>query len=118
MNNQDSQNPRIDPALLTATEIQWLLGTKEVNGSYSRKMRSVINKKLQTFYSLEAPLLAKHGFNVTIGSNAATANGNAQEAKTAQSEGSVNLAIIERENSPRRDSDPRPKVYETFALPG
>jgi hypothetical protein len=23
-----------------------------------------------------------------------------------------------REESPRRDSDPRPKVYETFALPG
>jgi hypothetical protein len=67
----------IQPALLTRSEIDWLLGNKEVSKLYERKLRYSIKKKIETLTELEIPLLAGRGFNVTTYGNGVTANGNA-----------------------------------------
>ena len=67
----------IQPALLTRSEIDWLLGNKEVSKLYERKIRYSIKKKIETLTELEIPLLVDRGFNVTTYSNGVTANGNA-----------------------------------------
>lgn len=111
---------KLDPALLTKTELEWLLGNVQVSNGYERKMRHAINRKIQTFVKLEIPLLMEKGFDVTANGNAVTTGSNATNdlvAKTGQSEGRVNYETIS-EKSPKRDLNPRPKVYETFALPG
>ena len=76
--NADDASPKIRPALLTQSEIDWLLGQKEVSNAYERKLRHDINRKLQTLSRLELPLLSGRGFavDVTAGSNAVTANCN------------------------------------------
>ncbi len=47
----------IQPALLTRTEIGWLLGNVKVSKSYEYRIRSDIRKKIKTFTELELPLL-------------------------------------------------------------
>ena len=47
------------PALLTRTEIEWLLGELKVSKTYEYRMKSDIRKKLRTFSELELPLLLK-----------------------------------------------------------
>jgi len=49
-------------ALLTRSEIEWLLGNRQLSKSYERKMRAVLNKKVRTWEHLERPLLEAHGF--------------------------------------------------------
>jgi hypothetical protein len=66
----------IKPALLTRSEIDWLLGNKEVSKLHERKIRYSIKKKIETLTELEIPLLVDRGFNVTTCSNGITANGN------------------------------------------
>ena len=51
----------IEPALLTRTEIKWLLDKIEVQKAYEYRMKSDIKKKLKTFTELELPLLIKQG---------------------------------------------------------
>jgi hypothetical protein len=48
--------------LLTRSEIEWLLGKRQLSKHYERKMRAVLNKKLQTWEQLERPLLEARGF--------------------------------------------------------
>ena len=69
----------IQPALLTRSEIDWLLGNKEVSKLYERKIRYSIKKKIETLTELEIPLLMHRGFNVTTYSNTVTTGGNAAE---------------------------------------
>ncbi len=114
-------------ALLTRTEVEWLLGKAQLSKQHEYRIKSNIRKKLQTFEKFELPLIiAKSGLLPT----AKTYYGliaNSQQlitgsqtvdylvAKTVQSEGRVNREVKEEENSsPRRDSDPRPKVYENL----
>lgn len=54
---------RTNRALLTRTELNWLLG-KECNISVSHeyKIKSQIKKKLRILSSLEIPLLVKKGY--------------------------------------------------------
>jgi hypothetical protein len=60
-------------ALLTKSEIEWLLGKRQVSRQYERKMCAVLNKKLRTWEQLERPLLEAHGFlAATISSSGAT----------------------------------------------
>ena len=47
----------LKPALLTRTEIEWLLGKKEVSKAYGYYLRHSIKEKLQTLVELELPLL-------------------------------------------------------------
>ena len=62
----------IEPALLTRSEIEWLLGNKQVSKLYERKIRHSIKKKIQTLTELEIPLLLDRGFNITTYSNCVT----------------------------------------------
>ena len=60
-------------ALLTRSEIEWLLGKRQLSKSYERKMRAVLNKKVRTWEQLERPLLEAHGFlAATISSSGIT----------------------------------------------
>src|SRR5215208_1271110 len=71
-----SSMSEIQPALLTRSEIEWLLGNKRVSKLYERKIRHSIKKKIQTLAELEIPLLTHRGFNVTAYCNAVTSGGN------------------------------------------
>jgi len=63
----------IQTALLTRSEIEWLLGKRQLPKHYERKMRAVLNKKIRTWEQLERPLLEAHGFlAATISSSGVT----------------------------------------------
>ena len=47
----------IKPAILTRTEIEWLLGKVKVSKPYEYRIKSDIRKKMKTFTELELPLL-------------------------------------------------------------
>jgi hypothetical protein len=51
-----------EPALLTRTEIEWLLEKVNVSKSYEYRIKSDIKKKLKRFTELEIPLLIQKGF--------------------------------------------------------
>ncbi len=51
----------IKPALLTRSEIEWLLGKKEVSKSYEYYLKHSIKEKLHTLTELELPLLNEKG---------------------------------------------------------
>ena len=53
--------PKIQPALLTRTEIEWLLNNVNISKAYEYRIKSDIKKKLKTFTELELPLLLKNG---------------------------------------------------------
>jgi hypothetical protein len=63
----------IQTALLTRSEIEWLLGKRQMSKNYERNMRAVLNKKVRTWEQLERALLEAHGFlAATISSSGAT----------------------------------------------
>src|SRR5215211_4813672 len=63
----------VQTALLTRSELEWLLGKRQLSKHYERKMRAVLNRKLRTWEQLERPLLEAHGFlAATISSSGAT----------------------------------------------
>ena len=74
-------------ALLTRTEIEWLLGNVQPSRGYERKIRYSINRKITTLTKLELPLLASRGFNVTIHCNSVTASSNAPRGSAAAAVG-------------------------------
>jgi hypothetical protein len=45
------------PPLLTNTELEWLLGLKQVSKSFEYKIKSTLKKKINRFLSFELPLL-------------------------------------------------------------
>jgi hypothetical protein len=57
-------------ALLTRTELNWLLGNRSnISNSHQYKIKSEIRKKLKVFVTLELPLLEKTGIlsdNLTL----------------------------------------------------
>jgi hypothetical protein len=61
--------------LLTRSEIEWLLGNKQVSKLYERKIRHAIKKKIETLTELEFPLLLNRGFNVASYGNGVTTGG-------------------------------------------
>ncbi len=70
----------IKPALLTRTEIDWLLGKIVVSKSYEYKIKSSIKSKLKTLNELEIPLLIDKGLispspELTTNCKNLTANG-------------------------------------------
>jgi hypothetical protein len=48
-------------SLLSKTELEWLLGNKQLTSSYNRKIKSQIRKKLENFENFELPLLLEKG---------------------------------------------------------
>ena len=58
----------IQPALLTRSEIEWLLGkTGPLSKRVERDLRYRINRKVRIFLQTELPLLKDRGFAVAIG---------------------------------------------------
>jgi hypothetical protein len=50
-------NNPIKPSLLTKTELEWILGNKQISKSFEYKIKSTIKKKIDNFLSFELPLL-------------------------------------------------------------
>jgi hypothetical protein len=75
-------NNQQELSLLSKTELEWLLGKKHLSGSYNRKIKSQIRKKLANFENFELPLLLEKGLlslsAVTKSSNAVTKFSNIQ----------------------------------------
>ena len=68
---------KVEPALLTRTEIHWLLNDIQLSDGYRRKIKSDIRRKVKIFNELELPLLIKSGFiPATTNCNAVTTNCN------------------------------------------
>ena len=67
-------------SFLSKTELEWLLGKKQLSGNYNRKIKSHIRKKLENFEKFELPLLLEKGLislsSVTKFSNTVTKNSN------------------------------------------
>jgi hypothetical protein len=62
----------IQPALLTRSELEWLLGkTSNLSKKTERDLRHRINKKLRIFMHTELPLLKDRGFTAAVGNAAA-----------------------------------------------
>ena len=67
-------------SFLSRTELEWLLGEKQLSGSYNRKIKSQIKKKIENFQKFELSLfvekelislsiVTKYGNSVTKFSN-------------------------------------------------
>jgi hypothetical protein len=54
----------LSPALLSKSELHWLLGDINVSKSFEYKIKSSIKRKIQTLTELELPLLVKNNFFV------------------------------------------------------
>ena len=54
----------LNPALLSKTELHWLLSDINVSKSFEYKIKSSIRRKIQTLTELELPLLFKNNFFV------------------------------------------------------
>ena len=96
MQHEKQSTNAIRPSLLTRGEIERLLGNRQISHPYERKMRCVINRKLQTLTKFEIPLLLEKGFDITVDSSGITTGSNATNALVAnagQSEGEVNYEI-------------------------
>jgi hypothetical protein len=56
------QDDKLNPVLLSKTEIQWLLGKIKVSKVFEYQLKSRIKKKVQSLMELELPLLVKTNF--------------------------------------------------------
>jgi hypothetical protein len=56
------QVDKLNPVLLSKTEIQWLLGKAKVSKLFEYQLKSRIKKKVQSLMELELPLLVKTNF--------------------------------------------------------
>jgi hypothetical protein len=103
-----------EPSLLSKTELEWILGKAQLSGSYKRKIKSQIRKKLENF---ELPLLLEKGLlslsSVTKYGNGATKYSNADPYSS-----SLNTKLCAQMKSLERDLIPRPFPYQGNALPG
>ena len=112
--------------MLSKTEWEWLLGQKYVLGSYNRKIKSQIRKKLENFEKFELPLLVEKGLislsDVTKFGNGVTKFSNAENhSNTVNDE---NQRISAQKQSLGREFphvstllDPRPFPYQVSELP-
>jgi hypothetical protein len=50
----------IKPSLLTNSELEWLVGNKQVSKSFEYKIKSTIKKKIDKFLNFELPLLIQN----------------------------------------------------------
>jgi|GEM_PF-1396809 len=120
-------NNSIELSLLSKTEMEWLLGKKQLSGSYNRKIKSQIRKKLENFENFELPLLLEKGLlslpTVTKFGSGVTKYGNAENHFPLESNENRHFAY--KIQSLGRDylydstlSVPRPFPYQGNALPG
>jgi hypothetical protein len=97
---------------LSKAELDYLTAKQEFNDSYTRVIKSRLQKKLTVFVNQELPILVEKGYlDVTEFGNV-TENHNALVAQLAERGFAYNCQNeIDNENkSPRWDLNPRPKV--------
>jgi hypothetical protein len=111
-----------DQALLTKTELEWLLGKIQVSKVYEYRIKSDIKKKLQTFQKSELPLLMEKGFISPSSYNSSLSVYTQNLSANPQMHESTKEARIEplktKQGSLGRDLDPGPLPYQGNALPG
>ena len=102
--------------LLSKAEHDYLTANRRFNDDYGYTIKSGLQKKLQQFISQELPILIEKGYltdNCKL-----TEFCKVSDALVGQAtEWGFAYETKEKKVSPKRDSNPRPKVYETFALP-
>ena len=110
-------NNQQELSLLSKTELELLLGKKQLSGSYNRKIKSQIRKRLENFKKFELPLLIEKGLisfsPVTIFDNDVTKYSSADIHSS-----SSNSETCAQMKSLGRDLIPRPFPYQGNALPG
>ena len=111
---QQNISQEIQPALLTKTEIGWLLGKIRISKPYEYRLKSGLKRKLRTFTELELPLLIKsrylhQEFDLTTDCKNLTAN------CKINYERQVSKSEHEKEWM-GRDSNSRPPVCKTGIL--
>ncbi len=110
-------NNIIRPSLLTKTELDWLLGNIQVSGTYNRKIKSQIRKKINNFQHLELPLLLEKGL-ISFSPVTKYSNGVTKYSNVGTHSASSNNEICAQMKSLGRDLIPRPFPYQGNALPG
>ena len=108
-------------ALLTKSEIAWLVGKIQVSKVYEYRIKSDIKKKLQTFQELELPLLMEKGFicpgNNNNGLSVYTQNLSANPQLYESTKEARIVPFKTKQGSLGRDLDPGPLPYQGNALP-
>ena len=56
------QDDKLNPVLLSKTEMQWLLGKIKVSKLFEYQLKSRIKRKVRSLMELELPLLVKTNF--------------------------------------------------------
>jgi hypothetical protein len=120
-------NKSTKPSLLTKTELEWLLGNNQLSGSYNRKIKSQIRKKLENFEKFELSLLIEKGL-LSLSTVTKFGNGVTKYSKTGNhslpSTNDNHPLTYEKHSLGREfqcDStllDSRPFPYQGNALPG
>ena len=108
---------KIQPALLTRTEIEWLLNNVKISKSYEYRIKSDIRKKIKSFTDLEVPLLIQKGI-IDLSIFAQNLMGNPQSGVQNISQLNSSHEICAQNKSLGRDLDPGPLPYQGNALPG
>src|SRR5438874_3380400 len=103
-------------ALLTKSELAWLVGKIQVSKVYEYRIKSDIKKKLQTFQELELPLLMEKGFISPSHNNNSLSVYTQNLSANPQLYESTKEARIEpfktKQGSFGRDLDPGPLPYQ------
>ena len=98
-------------SLLSKTELEWILGKAQLSGSYNRKIKSQIRKKLENFENFELPLLLEKGL-LSLSSVTKFGNGVTKYSNTENHSSSSNNEICTQMKSLERDLIPRPFSYQ------
>ena len=120
-------NNQQELSLLSKTELEWLLGNKQLSSNYNRKIKSQIRKKLENFKNFELPLLVEKGLislpTVTKFGNGVTKYSNMENQSSCLNNENryapSSIQSLGREF--QYDStllDSRPFPYQGNALPG
>jgi hypothetical protein len=117
-----TMNHEIKPftqALLTKSELAWLVGKIQISKVYEYRIKSDIKKKLQTFQQIELPLLMEKGFIFPSNNNHLSVYTQNLSANLQLHE-STKEARIEplktKRGSLGRDSIPGPLPYQGNAM--
>jgi hypothetical protein len=96
---------------LSKAEREFLMDNSVISGSYSRVIRSRLQKKLKVFVNQELPMLVEKGYLEVTEFRNITENSNALVAQLAERGFGYYDDSYDNENkSPSRDLNPGPKV--------
>jgi hypothetical protein len=112
---EQQNNNAFKPALLTRTEIEWLLGKYHGSRKFEKTMRYRIRQKIKSLIDYEIPMLVDKDF-LTIGRLTATVITNSNRVINNDHydklEKAQNELHWQKEGSLGRDLDPGPLPYQ------